>query len=186
MAVTSMRSLGSRAIRIEIERDAGLTDNGALVPCICKTPCWEIRCRQVRGNGVPGPLVTPEGGLEARYRPEAYCDQQIATRRCRWLGEIISADKSRLSQISRDVCQSDNGAPVAREGPDINSRYVFIGARQKLKAWVLQIDAVEQKGIMPSAIKVKERYSAQQTPRPLKSKNRLRIAPQKLSEGGFR
>ena len=75
---------------------------------------------------------------------------------------------------------------MARESPDINSRYVFIGARQKLKAWVLQIDAVEQKGIMPSAIKVKERYSAQQTPRPLKSKNRLRIAPQKLSEVGFR
>src|SRR5882757_4102366 len=153
MAVTSMRSLGSRAIRIEIEREAGLTGNGALVPCICKTPCWEIRCRHVWWNAIPGPLVTPEVGLEARYGLEAYCDQQIATRRRRWLGEIISADKSRLSQISRDVCQSNNGAPVASEGPDINSRHVFIGVRQKLKAWVLQIDAVAQKGIMPSAIK---------------------------------
>src|SRR5258707_5581334 len=135
---------------------------------------------------MPGPLVTPEVGLQARHRLEAYCDQQIATRRRCRLREIVGVDKSRLSQICGDVCQSGNGAPVAREGPDINSRYAFVRTRKKLMTWVLQIDAVAQKGTLSSAIEIKERYSAQQLPRPFKRKDRLRIAAQKLKEPSFR
>src|ERR1700682_6615399 len=95
MAGTSIRSLGSRAIRIEIERAFSLVDEGGLVPCICKTPCWDIQCRHVRWNAVPGALVNPKIGLVTRCWDEAYRDQQIAARRRRRLGEIISVKKSR-------------------------------------------------------------------------------------------
>src|SRR6266852_735297 len=186
MAVTSIRSFGSRASRIEIERGFRLVDDGGLVPCICKTPCREIRCRHIRRNTLPRPLITPEIGLVTRDRRKAYRDQQIAACRRRGLGEIISAEKSRLSQILRDVSQSDNSAPVAGQRPDINSRYFLVRPRQKLAAWIFQIDIVEQKRIMPPAIEIQERYSAQQVPRTFKSKNRLRIVAQKLRETGFR
>src|SRR3954471_11014879 len=119
-----------------------------------------MRCRHVRSNAIPRPPITPEVGLEARHRFETDCDQQITTRSRRWLCKIISADKPRLSQISCDVSQPGDGAPVASEGPDINGRDLFIAARQKLQAWIFQVDVVEQKGIVSSAIKVEERYSA--------------------------
>src|SRR6266567_1177906 len=186
MAVTSIRSLGSRAIRIKIERGFGLLDNGGLVPCIRKTPCWEIRCRHIRRNTLPRALITPKIRLVTRDRRKAYRDQQIAACRRRRLGEIISAEKSRLPQILRDVSQSDNSAPIAGQRPDINSRHFLVGRRQKLAAWIFQIDIVEQKRIMPSAIEIQERYPAQQVPRTFKSKNRLRIVAQKLRETSFR
>ena len=88
--------------------------------------------------------------------------------------------------MSRDVCQSGNGTPVAYEGPDINSRDVFIVARQKLMTWELQIDAAEQKSFEPPAIKMQERDSAEQLSRPFEGKNRLRVAVQELSKPSFR
>src|SRR5258708_33500837 len=125
-------------------------------------------------------------GWQAGHRGEHFGEKQTPTRRRCRLREIVGVDKSRLSQICGDVCQSGNGAPVAREGPDINSRYAFVMTRKKLMTWVLQIDAVAQKGTLSSAIEIKERYSAQQLPRPFKRKDRLRIAAQKLKEPSFR
>src|SRR5580692_8251766 len=121
MAVTSIRSLGSRAMRIEIERESGLADDRALLPCIRKAPRRDIRCRRVRRTAIPGPLITPKVGLQTRHRREAYCYQQIPARHGRRLRKIIGVRKSRLSQIVRDISQSDDGAPVADESPDIDS-----------------------------------------------------------------
>src|SRR3954453_16409282 len=70
MAVTSMRSLGSRGRRMVMARDSDLA-RGILVPCICKTPCLDDRARHAHRLPMPGPLVAPEVGLEAWNRLEA-------------------------------------------------------------------------------------------------------------------
>src|SRR5438132_12181624 len=100
-----MRSLGSRAIRIEIERCSDLGGEGDLTPCMSNTPWYDTGRRPDQREPVPGPLVAPEVRLKTRNSPEAQCDQQIAARDRRGLGEIICADKARPSQIVADIAQ---------------------------------------------------------------------------------
>src|ERR1700754_1871303 len=76
MAVTSIRSLGSRAMRIEIARWLMLSDDGALRPCICKTP-RRSDCRYAGMHAIPGPLLTPEFLLKACDRFEADRDHPV-------------------------------------------------------------------------------------------------------------
>src|SRR3977135_1627588 len=103
MAVTSMRSLGSRAIRIEIARGFGLANSGGLLPCICKTPCWDIRCRHLSWNAIPRPLVAPEFVLKTGDWFEAECDHQIASVGARGLSIEIRRRKPRFGKMFRNI-----------------------------------------------------------------------------------
>src|SRR6266404_1265431 len=124
MAVTSMRSLGSRAMRIEIERSFNLADGGDLVPCICNTPCWEIRCRHVRRTAIPRPPITPELVLKTGDWFEADCDHQIASLRTRGLSIEIGRRKSRLGKMRRYITQPRHRLAMTGNRPDVNGGYL--------------------------------------------------------------
>src|SRR6516162_6088043 len=104
MAVTSIRSLGSRAMRIEIAREPSLGDDGVLVPCICKTPCWRPR-PYIRRRSIPGALVTPELPLRTFDRRKADRDHQIAAVLARWLSIEIGRCKPRLAKVLRYIAK---------------------------------------------------------------------------------
>ncbi|WP_172899782.1 hypothetical protein [Bradyrhizobium erythrophlei] len=173
-------------MRIEIAREPVFAGVGGLVPCICKTPCWDIRRLDIRWKAIPRPHITPELGLEARDRFETNGFQQIAARFRRRLREIIRVDESRPSQILRDISQSDDGAPEGSESPDVNRRCFLVGARQKLAARVFKIDFFQQKRVMSPAIEIKKRDAAEQIAATLKYENRLRILLQEMREALFR
>src|ERR1700754_2275215 len=104
MAVTSIRSLGSRAMRIEIARWLITSDDGDLRPCICKTP-RRSDCRYAGAHTIPGPLVTPEFLLKALDRFEANRDHQIPSVRTRGLSIEIGQFQPRHGEMCRYVAQ---------------------------------------------------------------------------------
>src|SRR6266481_8199667 len=160
MTVTSIRSLGSRAMRTDIARGFGVADGGGLVPCICKTPCWDIRCRYVRRKPVPRPLVTPEVALEARDLREAHRDQPMASRLCRWLGEAIGVDITRRSQVSRDLAASSDAATGCRQCPKVDGRHLLTAPGKQPNVRVCQRNLIKNESVVSAVIKIKKRYRA--------------------------
>src|ERR1700737_3746051 len=96
MEITSMRPLVSGRRGVKRSARVNLAEGGDLGPCICNTPCWEIRCRHVRGTAIPRPPITPELVLKTGDWFEADCDHQIASVRTRGLSIEIGRRKSRL------------------------------------------------------------------------------------------
>src|SRR3569623_698849 len=119
MAVTSMRSVRSRARRMVMARESGLA-RGILVPCICKTPCLDDRARHAHGLPMPGPLVAPEVGLKAWNRLEACRLHDVASGLVLRLRIAIRVAKRLLSQMSRGLAETGVAAPRRRDRPDVD------------------------------------------------------------------
>src|SRR5436305_2859945 len=99
MAVTSMRSLGSRASLIVMARESGLA-RGILVPCICKTPWLDDPARHAHRLPIPGPLVTPEVGLKTWNGLKTGRLHDLASGPACRLRIAVRVAKSRLAQVS--------------------------------------------------------------------------------------
>src|SRR5437879_7781297 len=110
MAVTSMRSFGSRARRMVMARESGLA-RGILVPCICKTPCLGDRARHARRLPIPGALVTPEVGLETWNGLETGRFHDLASGHGSRVRIAIRVAKSYLAQMSCGFAETRDPAP---------------------------------------------------------------------------
>src|SRR3954447_1384665 len=131
MAVTSMRSFASRAIRTDIERELGSVVREGLVPCICKTPGWNSECRHITRNAIPRPLVAPEVALKAWYLLETGRDQPITPGAGRRLGEAIRVDVAGFSQMRCRFARPDDTAPACCQRPDVGRRDLLIGRSEQ-------------------------------------------------------
>src|SRR5215475_557054 len=116
MAVTSMRSFGSRAMRMVMARESGFA-RGILVPCICKTPCFDDCPRHAHWLSIPGPLVTPEVRLEAWDRRKTRCPHDVAPGRRRRLRVAIGAAISPLTQMLRGLAEACDSSARRRDCP---------------------------------------------------------------------
>src|SRR5258708_30418329 len=118
MAVTSMRSLGSRASLMVMARESGLA-RGILVPCICKTPCLDNRARHAHRLPIPGALVTPQVGLETWNGLETGRFHDVASGHGCRLRIAVSVAKSYLAQMSRGLAETGHPAPRRPDRPDL-------------------------------------------------------------------
>src|ERR1700681_1356118 len=147
MAVTSIRSLGSRAMRIEIARWLMVSDDGGLRPCICKTP-RRSDCRYAGPHAIPGPLVTPELLLKAGDRFEADRDHQVATVRARRLSIEIGRRQPRRRELRRYVAQPGHRPAVTGDRPDVNGGDLIGPAGEQSEIGACQMHVSVNKGIV--------------------------------------
>src|ERR1700730_10470296 len=161
MAVTSIRSLGSRAMRIEIARWLMASDDGDLRPCICKTP-RRSDCRYAGPHAIPGPLVTPEFLLKALDRFEADRDHQIAPVRARGLSIEIGRRQPRRGEMRRYVSQPGHRSAMTGDRPDVNGAGLIGPAREQSEIGPRQIHFSAKKRFVSPAIEIDERHRPQQ------------------------
>src|SRR6202048_4374924 len=161
MAVTSIRSLGSRAMRIETPRWVMVSDDGGLRPCSCKTP-RRSDCRYAGPHAIPGPLVTPEFLLKALDRFEADRDHQIATVRARRLSIEIRRRKPRGGEMRRYVSQHGHRPAMTGDRPDVNGAGLIGPAGKQSEIGSRQIHFSANKRIVTSAIKIDKGHRPQQ------------------------
>src|ERR1700716_560439 len=161
MAVTSIRSLGSRAMRIEIARWLMVSDDGGLRPCICKTP-RRSDCRHAGLHAIPGPLVTPEFLLKALDRFESDSDHQIATVRARRLSIEIGRRQPRRGKMRRYIAQPGHRPAMTGDRPYINGAGLIGPAREQSEIGSCQIHLGANKRIVTSPIEIDKCHRPQQ------------------------
>src|SRR3569833_843618 len=155
IAVTSMRSFGSRAMRTLIARGLGLAVDAMLVPCIGHAPCWNAGRRQEL-QPIPRPLVTPEIRLKALYWAEAGGEEPVASILSRRLRKYIGAGVARPSQMLSHLAVASDSTTKKGARPNVDGRNRLICLGQKVHLWPRKAALVGQQRVVAAVIKIEQ------------------------------